>query len=426
MVGLNILLVLGSILILVQKKGMKLGLDLKGGVHLVYEIDTTKLPSNIKPMDIQDQAVEIIRNRVDSLGVGEVLIQRQGEKWIVVQFPGFEDPKRAKELVGTTARLEFKQVDEQANPAETDKMAEDSEILRFKNDPEKKLVVKKSPLLTGAMLASASMNPSGAGEFNNQPFVSLNFNEEGGKIFGQITQALVGKRLAIVLDGVVHSAPTVRTPILDGKAIIEGGFSIQEASDLALVLRSGALPVDLTLLSENVVGPTLGKDSVEKGTKAAVIGGLFVIAFMAFYYRTSGMIANIGMLANVLFLMGLLSFMDAALTLPGIAGIALTMGMSVDSNVLIFERIREEMQAGRTIRAAVEAGYRHAWVAIFDSHVTTLITAAVLFLFGTGPIKGFAVSLSAGVAISLYTAWVITKEIFQVRVNRPGVTTLSI
>lgn len=423
-VGLNVLLILGSLLVLVQKKGLKLGLDLRGGVHLVYEIDTSQL-KNITALEAQDRTVEVIRNRVDQLGVGEVLIQRQGEKWIVVQFPGYDDTKRAKELVGQTALLEFRLVDEQANINEPEKISDTSEILPMKRNQEK-IVVKKEAALTGAFLSNAHMNPSGGGEFDNLPFVSLEFNEEGAKLFGQITQANIGKRLAIVLDGVVHSAPNIRTAITDGKAIIEGGFNVQEAGDLALVLRAGALPVPVNLLSENVIGPTLGKDSIEKGTQAAVIGGLFVFVLMGFYYRASGLIANAGMLLNVLFLMALLAALDATLTLPGIAGIALTMGMSVDSNVLIFERIREELVAGRTVRAAVEAGYRHAWTAIFDSHVTTLITAMVLFLFGTGPVKGFAVSLSAGVAISLYTAWVITKEIFDLRVNRPGVKELSI
>jgi preprotein translocase subunit SecD len=424
-VGLNIVLTLGSVLVLVQKGGLNLGLDLKGGVHLVYEIDTSQIQGNITPLEAQDRTVEVIRNRVDPQGVGEVLIQRQGEKWIIVQFPGSQDPAWAKKMVGTTARLEFKLVDEQANANEPEKIPDTSEILPMKKNQEK-IVVRKDALLTGAFLSNAYMNPSGAGDFGNQPFVSLEFNPEGAKIFGQITQANVGKRLAIVLDGVVHSAPNIRTAIMDGKAIIEGGFSIQEAGDLALVLRAGALPVPVNLLSENVIGPTLGRDSVEKGTMAAVGAGLLVFVFMAFYYRMSGVIANVGMAMNVLFMMALLAMLDATLTLPGIAGIALTMGMSVDSNVLIFERIREEMLAGRTIRTAVDAGFRHAWVAIFDSHVTTLITAVALFLFGTGPVKGFAVSLSVGVTISLYTAWVITKEIFQFRVNRPGVTELSI
>lgn len=424
-IGLNLMLILGSVFMLVQRP-LKLGLDLKGGVHLVYEMDLSQLRGNMTPLQAQDQTVEVIRNRVDSLGVSETLIQRQGEKWIVIQFPGLDNPEHAKALVGRTALLEFRVVEESvtAEDVRQGKGSAEAEVLKDKSGRE--VVVRKGAVLTGGMLTTAKMSPSGAGQFNTEPFVSLEFNPEGAQIFGQVTSQLVNKRLAIVLDGVLQSAPVVRTPIMDGKAIIEGGFTIQEAGDLALVLRAGALPVPVNLLSENVVGPTLGQDSVNAGQKAVLIAGLFVVVFMAFYYKASGMIANVGMLLNVLFLMGIMSLMNATLTLPGIAGIALTMGMSVDSNVLIFERIREEMRAGRTVRAAVEAGYQHAWVAIFDSHITTLITAAVLFLFGTGPIKGFAVSLSVGVAISLYTAWVITKDIFQMRVSRPGLTTLSI
>jgi preprotein translocase subunit SecD len=240
-------------------------------------------------------------------------------------------------------------------------------------------------------------------------------NPEGGKTFGIITGDNVGRYLAIILDGRVYSAPVIKSRIAGGSGVIEGNFTDEKARDLALVLRAGALPAPLKVTSQFVVGPTLGADSVKKGTMAALYGLALVLLFMAFYYRVSGIIANVGLLVNAIYLLGILAALKVTITLPGIAGVILTLGLSVDSNVLIFERIREEMKAGKTVRAAIEAGYKRALNAIIDTHVTTLFSAAVLFQFGTGPIKGFAVNLSLGVALSLFTAVVITKMIFDAR-----------
>jgi preprotein translocase subunit SecD len=255
-----------------------------------------------------------------------------------------------------------------------------------------------------------------------RPIISFKLNAEGGHKFGIITGDNVHRQLAIILDGKVYSAPEIRSRIPGGSGIIEGSFTDEEARDLALVLRAGALPAPLKVTGQFQVGPTLGADSVRKGTTAAVYGLLLVLLFMGVYYRVSGWIANAGLLVNLVFLMGCLAYLKATLTLPGIAGIILTLGLSVDSNVLIFERIREELRGGKTIRASIDAGYRRALVAIIDTHVTTLISAAVLFQFGTGPIKGFAVTLSLGVALSLFTAVVITKMIFDARKEYQGLS----
>lgn len=419
-------MVVASFVILMRKNSIKLGLDLKGGADLVLEIDTAKLPEGSSVSEAQERAIEVIRNRIDALGVSEPVIQKEGEKWIVVQLPGLQDQKRAIELVGKTALLEFKLLDETGDisAAVAGKVPEGDQLLY---DKEKRpFLVKKEQLLTGATLTDAKVIPSGAGQFNNEPYVSIQFNDEGAKKFGEITGNNVGKRLAIVLDDMVYSAPVIKTAIPDGKAIIEGSFTFQSAKDLAVVLRAGALPAPITIISNNIIGPSLGSDSIKKGQLSVVLGTVLVILFMGIYYRKSGIIADFALLANLIFLLASLSLLNATLTLPGIAGIALTMGMSVDSNVLIFERIREELRTGKTIRASVDAGYRHALVTIIDSHVTTLITSAVLFQFGSGPIKGFAVTLSFGVAISLFTALVITKMIFDWRLETTEVTRLSI
>jgi preprotein translocase subunit SecD len=252
--------------------------------------------------------------------------------------------------------------------------------------------------------------------------VGFKLNAEGGKKFGLITGENINRNLAIILDGKVYSAPTIQSRIPGGSGVITGSFTDEEARDLALVLRAGALPAPLKVTSQFVVGPTLGADSVRKGTLAAGYGLILVLLFMGVYYRVSGLIANAGLLVNMVYLMGMLAYLNVTITLPGIAGIILTLGLSVDSNVLIFERIREELKIGKTVRAAIEAGYRRALVAIIDTHVTTLISAAVLFQFGTGPIKGFAVNLSLGVALSLFTAVVITKMIFDARKEYQGLS----
>lgn len=483
-------------------KGIVLGLDLRGGSHLIFEVDTKRareitverigihiqsllekkgLKSSVKvenekifiqPIKEEtkkiikenypelsiseqetnivcqlpesafkrvettsvEQAIEVIRNRVDQLGVAEPAIHKQGENEIVVQLPGVKDPKKALEIIGKTAQLEFKLVNEEKSlieqlpslirPSEEEvflaqwknKLSEDYEIVfqRIVNKEtgevyKKPYIVKKEVLLTGDLLAEAHVSID---QRFNEPYVSLRFNEAGAKIFEEITTKYINRRLAIILDGNLYSAPVIRERIEGGNAQISGNFTLEEAKDLAIVLRAGALPAPVKLIQNVTVGPTLGKDSIEAGKMAVIIASIFVSLFMITYYRLSGLIADLALILNILLLIGALAALNATLTLPGIAGIALAVGMAVDSNVLMFERIREELRLGKTPKAAIETGYKKAFWTIFDSHVTTLLTAAVLFHFGSGPIKGFAVTLSLGVAINLFTALVGTKTVF--------------
>src|SRR6185369_14563531 len=285
------------------------------------------------------------------------------------------------------------------------------------------LVVKKKALITGELLTDAQVRFDT--QFN-QPYVAIEFNSTGARLFDQITAANVGKRFAIILDNTIYSAPVIRERISGGSAQISGSFSEKEAADLAIVLRAGSLPAPVKIVQNVTVGPSIGQDSITKGLMAGLIGVGLVIAFMAIYYRMAGVVANFGMVLNVLFLMGALAALGATLTLPGIAAIVLLIGMSVDSNVLIFERIKEEIKLGRTPRMCIDTGYDKAFMTIMDSHVTTLITAAVLFQFGTGPVKGFAVSLSLGIIINLFTSLLATKVVFDVVLSRINVKRLSI
>jgi preprotein translocase subunit SecD len=395
-----------------------------------------------------DQVVEIIRNRIDQFGVAEPTIQRQGENEIVVQLPGVKDPKRAVDIIGKTAQLEFKIVDDESPVAaelpSSILPSEESQVLdRFKDKipasdeilferivnkesgllTKKPLLLKKAVLLSGDLLTEARVSID---ERFNQPYVSITFNPTGAKMFEDITGQNVKKRLAIILDGNIYSAPVIQERIAGGNAQITGSYSMEEAKDLAIVLRAGSLPAPLNTLQNVTVGPSLGRDSIEAGAKAALIGTLLVMVFMIVYYKLSGVIADLALVLNIVLLLGAMASLNATLTLPGIAGIILAVGMAVDSNVLMFERMREEIKAGKTPRAAVEGGYTKAFWTIFDSHVTTLITAAVLFQFGTGPIKGFAVTLSLGVAINLFTALIGTKTVFDIMHFRKEVTRLSI
>jgi preprotein translocase subunit SecD len=394
-----------------------------------------------------NQALETIRNRIDQFGVAEPLVQRQGLKQIVVQLPGIRDPKRAKDLIKETALLEFKMLDEE-NQMKLDlparipkdreaevvkqvesKLPEGSQILferAFERDTGREYripyLVKKRVMLTGDVLSDARV---AIGQFND-PYVSITFDAKGGREFERITSENVKKRMAIVLDNTIYSAPVIQERISGGRAQITGTFSTQEANDLAIVLRAGALPAPLKIIQDLTVGPSLGKDSIEKGVRATLIAGAIVMIFMVVYYRLSGVIADFALVLNLICLMGALSALSATLTLPGIAGIVLTIGMGVDSNVLIFERIREELRSGKGVRLAVDGGYDKALLTIVDSHVTTLITGVALFLFGTGPIKGFAVTLCLGIAINLFTALVGTKVIFDIINQRHKVEQLSI
>lgn len=389
-----------------------------------------------------DHSLEIIRNRIDQFGVAEPVIVRQGESEVVVQLPGVKDPDRALALVGTTALLEFKLVDDQANvdlrqliddavrsgrlkegygPADLNNalrpfLPQGTEVYIEKRENKETKTVEKFPvlvwgktLMTGDVVKNAQVKIGG--DFN-EPYVAIDLNDRGARLFEQITSANVGKRLAIVLDGMVRSAPVIRERIPGGHAQITGRFSSEEAQDLSIVLKAGALPAPVKIVQNVTVGPSLGLDSIYKGLNSGIAGTLLVVAFMIFYYRFSGLLANFAMVLNVLFLFSALSIFGATLTLPGIAGIILSIGMALDSNILIFERMREEFAAGKPIKAGIDGGYDKALWTIIDSHVTTLITAFALFLFGTGPIKGFAVTLSLGVIFNLFTALFGTKIIY--------------
>lgn len=395
-----------------------------------------------------DQVLEVIRNRIDQFGVAEPTIHRQADNEIVVQLPGVKDPKRAVDIIGKTALLAFKIVDDESPVAaelpasilpgeETlvfdkfkDKISSGDEILfqRIINKEtgavtKKPILLKKETLLTGDLLSEARVNID---QRFNQPYVSLNFNASGAKIFEDITAQNVKKRLAIILDGNVYSAPVIQERISGGNAQITGSFTMEEVKDLAIILRAGSLPAPVKILQNVTVGPSLGRDSIEAGKLAGIISMILVVGFMILYYRLSGVIADFALVLNIVLLIGAMAALNATLTMPGIAGIILAIGMAVDSNVLMFERMREELKEGKTARAAVDGGYKKAFWTIFDSHVTTLITSAVLFQFGTGPIKGFAVTLSLGVAINLFTALIGTKTIFDIVFSKKDVKGLSI
>jgi preprotein translocase subunit SecD len=383
-----------------------------------------------------NQALETIRNRIDQFGVSEPVIVKQGESHILVELPGVKDPERALELIGRTAQLEFKLVDEEnASKAGIGQVPEGDELLMLKSRNRETgvtttspILLKKETLLTGDMLSDATVkigsgNGMGGG---GETYVALEFNGEGARIFDRITGENVNKRIAIVLDNTVYSAPVVRERISGGRASISGSFTPDEAKDLSIVLRAGALPAPVTVIQNTTVGPTLGQDSIRRGTWAVVLGGLLVIAFMIFYYKSSGIVADIALMLNLVYLLGMVVLIRQTMTLPGIAGVALGIGIGVDTNVLIFERIREELRLGKTVRAAVDGGYAKAWVTIFDAHITTLITMAVLFIFGAGPIKGFAVTLSISIVINLFTAVFGSKTIFSWVIEKYKPRSLSI
>ncbi|HXG02020.1 MAG TPA: protein translocase subunit SecD [Candidatus Binatia bacterium] len=380
------------------------------------------------------QAVETIRNRVDQFGVAEPTITRQGEDRILIQLPGVQDPERAKALIGRTALLEFRLLDERTSVEEAlaGRLPETSEILYQRRvDPQTKterrvpFVVQKRTLLTGAELNSAEVqaDPNAPGNWQ----VAIEFNPVGARIFAEITEQNVGRHLAIILDGNVYSAPRINERIPGGRAVITGQFTIEEARDLAIVLRAGALPAPVAILEERTVGPSLGRDSIRQGLIAIGASAAAVLLFMLVYYRLSGLIADVALALNLLILLACMAAFGATLTLPGLAGIALTIGMAVDTNILIFERIREELRVGKTPRAAIEAGFARAFRTIVDTHVTVLVTAAILYNFGTGPVRGFAVSLFVGLAASLFTAVFFTRLLFDlIYVGRRRVAAISI
>ncbi|HXV14710.1 MAG TPA: protein translocase subunit SecD [Candidatus Krumholzibacteria bacterium] len=518
------------------EKALKLGLDLQGGVHLVMEVDDSKLDENAR-RDVMDRAIKIYRNRIDQFGVSEPTIQQQGDKRIIVELPGLEDVERAHRILGQTAQLEFRLVREpdemnrvlQAldrnlrgvtvtgsiidttgvkasddtshvhapgeaphtpSPSAVDSLlptlatGEEGNVplpeasadrpfssylitmfdggvviddrqmevvdALLKTEQAKRAVpsnsaflwghearpmqeggdgrilylVEKNPTLDGSSLVDATTRPDP--DDPSRLNVGFRLNRHGAIVFSRFTGENIGRRIAIVLDAKVRSAPVVQSKIPSGEGRITGLDSDEEAGDLAIVLRAGALPAPFEIVEERTVGPSLGRDSVEAGTRAALIGFILTLAFMVMYYKWSGALACTAMVLNLVIEMAILATLHATLTLPGVAGLILTIGMSVDANVLIFERIREELRRGKTVRAAIEAGYDRAFGTILDSNVTTLITAFVLWQFGSGPIRGFATTLSIGILVSMFTALLCTRVVFDLVTTRRHVEKLSV
>ncbi len=376
------------------------------------------------------QAVETIRNRIDAFGVAEQLIARQGAERIVIQLPGVDDPARVKELIRTTAQLQFRLVVGntastpeqvmQGLPAGTDKTA--VEVLPgdafdqfHRVSGQQYYAVQKSIPVTGQDLKTARVQKGRLGE----PIIGFSLSPEGGRKFGQLTGDNVNRQLAIVLDNRVRSAPVINSRI-DNEGIIQGNFTPQEASDLALILRSGSLPASLTTLEERTVGPSLGLDSIRQGVTASLLGFLLVIVGSIIYYKGAGINATVALLMNLVLLLGAMAFIHATLTLPGIAGVILTLAMAIDSNVLVFERIREELRHGKSIRAAIDQGFSMAFGTVIDTNLTTMIAALFLFQFGSGPVRGFAVTLLIGLSASVFTAFFVSKVMFDIVYNRAG------
>jgi preprotein translocase subunit SecD len=402
--------------------------DLSSGANNTYTV--TMKPTNLAELKTRavQQAIETIRNRIDQLGVSEPIIEEHGlgQYQILVQLPGIDDPARVKQVMQSTAMLEIRQVLGGPYPSQEaalqDKggvLPEDSMLMPGKNNPDGTqtwYIVSRTPAVTGKDLRTAE--PSR--DENGQPAVSFTLTAEGGRKFYAFTSAHVKDLLGVILDGKVQSVATIDEPIHD-QGIIKGRFTDQEVKDQAMILRSGALPAGIKYLEERTVGPSLGSDSIRAGIRAAVVGMSAVLIFMLVYYRWAGINADLALLLNLVILLGFLGFTGATLTLPGIAGVILTVGMGVDSNVLIFERIREELRNGKTPPSAVEQGFGHAWVTIVDTHVTTIVSAAILFLFGTGPVKGFAVTLTFGLMANLFTAVFVSRVIFDWVLSRKRV-----
>jgi preprotein translocase subunit SecD len=379
-----------------------------------------------------DQALETIRNRIDQFGVSEPSIQRQGEEQILVQLPGVKDPKRAIDLIGKTALLEFKLVNDEYNldDALEGNIPPGNEVLYQRHEnretgevTKRPFLVRRRTLLTGQYLTNAVVRIDN--QFN-EPYVAIDFNPRGGKIFERVTKANVKKRLAIILDDNVYSAPVIQEKISGGSARITGRFTMEEARDLSIVLRAGSLPAPVKILENRTVGPSLGQDSINQGIRSIIVGAVCVTLFIILYYHLAGLVADFALTLNILIIVAALAGFGATLTLPGMAGVLLTIGMAIDANVLIFERTREELRSGKTPRAAIDGGYSKALLTILDANITTLIAAVFLFQFGTGPIKGFAVTLSIGIIASLFTSIVVTRTVFNFFLQRRRVRKLSI
>jgi SecD/SecF fusion protein len=489
----------------VKRGSINLGLDLQGGIHLVLEVDPSKL-SEDERRDVVERVQAIITNRVDQFGVAEPIIQREGEWRIVVELPGIQEVERAQALIGRTARLEFKILEPpqerakvldriedllQARAVDDTTRADDAGLFEARDeekpsikrymtslpfgedeydwlvptdklltvkailekDPEVQAVIPKdgqflwastSDMLgdnqeyrrlyyvksrvemTGDVVKDAKVTTGQSFENAGQAIINFSTTNDGVKLFSRVTGAHVNERMAIILDDQIYSAPTIQVKIRDGRGIITGSGSVEEAKDLAIVLRAGALPADVNIVEDRTVGPSLGRDSIAQGKKAAAIGLVIVMIFMVLYYGLSGLVADIALALNLLFVLAILSGFHGTLTLPGIAGIILTIGMAVDANVLIFERVREELKTGKTVRSAIDTGYGRAFLTIVDANLTTIITAIVLYQFGTGPIKGFALTLMIGILSSMFTALFVTRTILNFFTSRQETPSLSI
>lgn len=388
--------------------------------QLRYTLTFTQAHRNTIAEMALDQAVRTIRSRVDEFGVAEPEIRKQAGNRIQIQLPGLQDPKRALAVIGKTGHLEFRLVRDDITPADMarGRLPRDTEALvmveRRPGAAPETVVLDKNALMTGESVSDARL------EYDEQglPAVGLNFDARGAVLFERLTGQHINRRLAIVLDGKVYSAPVIRSRIPGGRASISGGFATpEEARDLALVLRAGSLPAPVTILEERTVGPSLGQDSINKGILAALLGGALVVVFMVIYYGIPGLIADVALLLNLLLIIAGLAAFGATLTLPGIAGIVLTLGMAVDANVLINERLREELERGLTFQKAVSEAYDRATLTIVDANVTTIMAAVILYQFGTGPIKGFAVTLSLGILASMFTAVFVTHVLFDLWIN---------
>ena len=408
----------------VVKRGrINLGLDLQGGMHLVLKVDTSKL-SEKEAEGAPERALEIIRNRVDQFGVREVSIQRQGRDEIVIQLPGVTDRDRALELIGQTALLEFRMA---SSDPEKLKQALAGDVpagyVLKENEDGDQLLLEKDAQVTGADLSNAIVKFDQSAF--NQPIVGITFNKDGARKFSKLTSENIGARLAIVLDGVVKSAPVIKERIPGGEGVIQGRFTPEQANDLVIVLKAGSLPAPVIIEEERTVGPLLGQDSITAGIKAIAIGAFLVFLFMVIYYMLAGAIAVSALILDIIIILGVMGYFHFTLTLPGIAGLILTLGMAVDANVLIYERMREELRAGKTVRSAISNGYVKAFSAIIDSNLTTLIAAILLFQFGTGPIRGFAMTLTIGIFASLFTALIFTRMVFDLLSLSPKLKTIK-
>ncbi len=403
----------------------------QGGIWKYEFVLDSKEVDNTKRHAI-DQALEIIRNRIDQFGVTEPEITRQGVNQILIQLPGIKDPERAINLIGKTALLEFKIVDDEGNLDEALKgNVPPGDVILYQRsvDPQtgaaRKVpyVLKEKTLMTGDVIRDARVAIDS--QFH-EPYVAMEFNDIGARLFEQITGANVKKRLAIILDNNVYSAPVIQERIGGGRAQITGRFDMKEASDLAIVLKSGSLPAPVKIIEQRTIGPSLGQDSIHKGILSVLLSAIVVAIFMLIYYQYSGLVADSALILNVILTMATLAIFRATLTLPGIAGLVLTIGMAVDSNILINERIKEELRLGKTVRLAIDQGYHRAFTAIFDSHVAALISGVILYQFGTGPVKGFAVTLCIGLLANLFTAVFVTRLIYDFITLKFAIKRLSI